>query len=285
MVTLASEEGSIELYTFKGDAGSAPSPVPEESLGEHLPPTKVAQLCLPATNPGRTLGRAYTHSGPFVAQPTPGRPFETARDNRIHMFSLHYSYHSGVYAMFVHDRYFQSVIQRRTETDGVVVKQWDEWGPDNTRFVSYLGNFVWLRCVVFPRGPFAYDDAYLGFCTCRYIHGARVVFPPIFMHSPGALPQSVFWMFDFNVHPKRRNDPALPPDSSYKLEEQDSVIDSGQVFVEAVVSRLPYAKSSRVCLENYSGFMIDQEHLIGLSVSPYFHVLHVLWLTGQCTER
>ncbi|KAI0767722.1 hypothetical protein C8Q74DRAFT_1282033, partial [Fomes fomentarius] len=213
MVTLASEGGSIELYTFNGDAGFVSG---ESWPGIHLLPTK----------------------------PTPGRPFETARDNRIHMFSLHYSFdHSRVYTMFVHHRYFQSVIQRHTETDRVVVKQWDEWGPDNTRFVPYLGDFVWLR----------------------YIHGARVIFPPTFMHSPDALPRSVFWMFDFNVHPKRRNEPTPPPGRSYRLEGQESVIDSGQVFVEPVVSRLPYAKSSRVCLEDYSGFMIDHQHLIGLN--------------------
>ena len=146
MVTVASDGGSIEFYTFGRDVPEGPST--SESDDIRLP-NKVAQLRLPATNPGRALRQAYTHTGPFVARPAHGRPFGTAQDNRIYMFSLHYGDHSGVYAMFVHHRYFLSLLAQSLDATDAIVRDWNEWGPENTRFIDYLGNFVWLRYVDF----------------------------------------------------------------------------------------------------------------------------------------
>ena len=97
----------------------------------------------------------------------------------------------------------------------------------------------------------------------RYIHGARVVFPPVMIESETA----AFWMFDFNVHPKRINDPVPYPKSRFEIVDREVVIEPGDIFLHPVVSRLPHAVSTRGNIGDYSGFMIDQEQLIGLNVS------------------
>ena len=113
----------------------------------------------------------------------------------------------------------------------------------------------------------------------RYLHGERVIFPPIPQQPPTADEEvkMVMLMIDFNVHPKRMDDPVSTKPmqegagGKYKIVDRETVTDPEAVFQYPVVSRLPYAMSTRsgVCdLVEYTGFMIDQDQLIAMRVSP-----------------
>ena len=157
MITVTTNCGSIELYTFSDtDAGEdkAPPPSPSIRVGHRQsPPTHVATLALPPTAPGVALRRFLTHAAPFVARPTAGRLFETRRGAHVHMMSLFYGDHSRGYYCFVHNRYLLSHVPPQAGVGSgsgevkVIEKQWDEWGPENTRFVNWIAHFQWLRCV------------------------------------------------------------------------------------------------------------------------------------------
>ncbi|TBU44170.1 hypothetical protein BD309DRAFT_990477 [Dichomitus squalens] len=280
IVTVTMQYGSIEVYTFSGgdeDAETLSNTVPQSpSLGDRLLPTRVAIFRLPPTKPGQDLRRFLTHSAPFVANPTPGRVFEVSRDARVHMMCLYYGDHAGSYHLFLHNRFLLAHIPPGIGSGAVgkvtaVAKEWDEWGPDNARFVNWIAHFQWLRRTLqlTTQSPCA-----------RYLHGERVIFPPI----PLALRQPtgddevkmVMLMIDFHVHPKRTDDPVKPPleldeaGGGYEIVARETVIDSGAVFQHPVVSRLPYAMSTRSGvrgLVDYTGFMIDQDQLIAMKVN------------------
>ncbi|RPD53899.1 hypothetical protein L226DRAFT_469953 [Lentinus tigrinus ALCF2SS1-7] len=269
MLTVAAGAGSIELYTFTGDEDAlitrdSRSP----SFAARRLPTRVAVLLLPPTNIGRDLRKAFTHSGPFVAQPTRGRPFETSEDVRIHMLTLHYGDLAGMFNMFLQNRFLLSLVPPGVGSRGNyahVVKPWEEWGPENTRVFEWSVHFHWLRCVIVRCS--------ISHLWNRYIHGSRVVFPPIPERDPNAV-ERVILMMDFNVHPKRINDPVdeypVPEDRDCLLITNERRIEAGSVFQQPVVSRLPYLASTRggiTCVADYSGFMIDHERLIGMRVS------------------
>ncbi|PIL34558.1 hypothetical protein GSI_03336 [Ganoderma sinense ZZ0214-1] len=281
MITVTTGSGSIELYTFS-DAAEAPTSSKSKSesqSGALQPqsassivadarrslPTQVAVLALPPTAPGVSLRRFLTHAAPFVARPTPGRLFETPRDAQVHMMSLFYGDHSRSYYLFLHNRYLLSHIPvapgvgsgkgEEGEEAKVVERQWDDWGPDHTRFVNWIAHFQWLR----------------------YLHGQRIIFPPIPLREGDEDGEMVMLMIDFNVHPKRLDDPvdttgdALEGDEAgnakYEMVDKEHVTEPGKVFEYPVVSRLPYAVSTRRGVRDvldYTGFMIDQDRLIGM---------------------
>ena len=114
----------------------------------------------------------------------------------------------------------------------------------------------------------------------RYIHGERVIFPPIpLLSQDGSADERkmVMLMLDFNVHPKRVDDPvpiAQGPwgeeERKYEVVDKERATDPENVFQYPIVSRLPYAVLTRQGLpdsSDYSGFMIDQDRLIAMRVS------------------
>lgn len=103
--------------------------------------------------------------------------------------------------------------------------------------------------------------------TYRYVHGQRVVLPPVWQH-----PLSILCVFDFNVHPKRIDDPVATTSNEdvhgkYEMVSRPSTVLAGDIFRQDVVTQLPYALSSRSGQFNYSGFMIDDERVVGMKVS------------------
>ena len=84
-------------------------------------------------------------------------------------------------------------------------------------------------------------------------------------------------VLDFNVHPKRVNDPGdlcmrADKDVHYSVHTDDSRIAAKSLFLDDVVTRLPYAVSSRVGQFHYTGFMLDEERLVGIEVCFTFCV-------------
>lgn len=134
----------------------------------------------------------------------------------------------------------------------------------------------------------------------RYVHGLRVVCPPS-SSQPGEF-GCVLEVFDFNIHPKKlpeaenttRNartsgrgvgndtegDPTrpstpipssiIPHEVSYTIHTEPSTISAPGVFVNTVISKLPYSRAVRKDLAAmYSGFMIDDERVVGLKVGVF----------------
>ncbi|KAI0329467.1 hypothetical protein GY45DRAFT_1371545 [Cubamyces sp. BRFM 1775] len=241
MVTVAHGQGYIEIYTFNADEDATPQ-TQSPPLAGRRPPVRIATLLLPPVKAGKNLQRFATHSGPFVGRPTPGRPFETSPDCRLHVMELGYGDHLERFSLFVRNRHLLSYIPPDLGFGGThtpVTMDWDEWGPDNTRFMSIIARFQWLR----------------------YVHGERVVLPPV----PGAS-SSLLLTLDFNVHLKRMDDP-LP------LGDGDETVMSGEdplssnIFLKPVVSKLPFVIRARMqppVEQEYSGYMIDQDHLVGM---------------------
>jgi hypothetical protein len=77
------------------------------------------------------------------------------------------------------------------------------------------------------------------------VHGQRVVLP---------FGNHKLEVLDFNVEPE--SEVAAP-----------TTIPRDRVFEDMVVSRLPYFRTTKVLREYYHGLMIDNNRLIGLSVS------------------
>ncbi|KAI0354450.1 hypothetical protein OH77DRAFT_1404967 [Trametes cingulata] len=284
MITVTAGSGSIHIYTFSDPDSSLPPTQPQPiSLSsprsaEPSSPTRVAILRLPTVKIGQDVRRFQTHSGPFVARPTPGRAFETAPDCRLHVMEVTYGDQATRYNIFVRNccllSYVPPGVGSGDKDYQPIVKEWDEWGPDNTRFFTIMGRFQWLRCTHLHVG--------------RYVHGERVILPEV-PHLGGAPAQSrrtrTMILLDFNVHPKRVDDPVSPAgvtDTAYRaLDLEDQVVEAGPVFESPVVTRLPFAMTTRLrpqVGEDYSGFMIDQEHLLGMRVRENSRVTahHVL---------
>ncbi|KAI0824435.1 hypothetical protein BC628DRAFT_438168 [Trametes gibbosa] len=246
--------GSIVIYTFSGDTdgtGSQPEQARAPPMAERLPPTKVAVLHLPPVKTGQGPMRFQTHSAPFVARPTPGRPFETSPDCRLHVMELNYGEHGMRYNIFVRNASLLSFVPPGVGSGATyepVTRHWDEWGPDNTRFNTIVGRFQWLR----------------------YVHGERVIMPPVptLGFISGA---AVIMMFDFNVHPKRLDDAHSlwhkTSDVSTELITTDRPVVEEGIFESPVVTRLPFLLVIRKRprpTPDYSGFMIDHDHLVGM---------------------
>jgi hypothetical protein len=82
-------------------------------------------------------------------------------------------------------------------------------------------------------------------------------------------------ILDFNIHPYRRPTSIGMYDfdewiTDRKLVLEPSRILPNAVFTEPVISTLPYHSLSRTDTVRYSGFMIDEERLVGLKVGFEF---------------
>ncbi|CDO78284.1 hypothetical protein BN946_scf184674.g6 [Trametes cinnabarina] len=258
MITVASGRGSIEIYAFSGDVEvTLSSQQQAQSAVQQVLPTQVAVLELPPVKPGKTVQRFTSHSGPFVGRRTPGRPFETSPDCKLHVMELSYGDQQTRFNLFVRNRYLLSYASPYIdsgETYTSVKKSWDEWGPDHARFLPIMGRFEWLR----------------------YVHGERVILPslPIRRVTGTSSSARLMMTLDFNVHPKRLDDPVPFADESGAtsfVQHNDVPLDS-TLFEAPVVSRLPFVARLRELPafddgREYSGYMIDHEHLIGMRSS------------------
>ena len=97
----------------------------------------------------------------------------------------------------------------------------------------------------------------------RYTCGQKVVCPAV----PG---QRRVQVYDFNVHTSR----LLAPNPSLYVVLEDSVIEAKDIFTRDVRTCLPYYSLTCQVPDQYSGFMIDEQRIIGLKVcASYFQRL------------
>ncbi|KAH9943581.1 hypothetical protein B0H21DRAFT_779706 [Amylocystis lapponica] len=177
-----------------------------------------------------------------------GKPFASARDSRVHLMSLHYNDRGPRFHLFLHNRFLLSLVPPgfgSGEAWTTLTRPWDSWGPAHTRFLEHNVQFQWLR----------------------YVHGHRVVLPPFLPSWPN--PLCTLCVIDFNIHPTRTDDPVYAAESRgtawrYEVVTRPTTVSTGNVFQTDVVTHLPYSVSSRSGLFNYSGFMIDDERIVGM---------------------
>jgi hypothetical protein len=136
MVTTLKDGGEIRIYKF--GTGSFPRP------------THVATLHLPLPYDNRVLLELTTTTGPFLACPPADVPFTSARNVRVHVFTLHHdpAVHRGRWqpaCFVVHNRTLIQYVDAYKEDVGAVDVPWEEWGPQGTRFFVLAMGFQWLR--------------------------------------------------------------------------------------------------------------------------------------------
>jgi len=119
-----------------------------------------------------------------------------------------------------------------------IVMLWDQWGFHNSRFMAYEPQFRWLR----------------------YVHGQKVVCPP---HSISRT--YLLEVLDFNIHTKRLPEEIVTGNTRFTIHTESSLVPKSEIFMENVMTRLPYTRTVRNDMGDfYSGFMIDEERLVGL---------------------
>ncbi|EMD35720.1 hypothetical protein CERSUDRAFT_115679 [Gelatoporia subvermispora B] len=240
LVTTIAGVGTIEIYAFRGDVAL------EGGLEKPNSARRVASLGMPPIKQTQELHAFNTHSGPFVHRPGTGQLFHTASDMCAHLFELNYGEHGRRFLLFVPNRFFLSFVPKEGEIAGVrhtIEQSWNEWGPLNSRVLHRRGRFQWLR----------------------YIHGHRLVLPLALPPSPPdtMIRERLLIVCDFNVHPKRINDPVEKPDNC-EIVTVPEVIPADDTFKEEVITYLPYARSLKIVTFNYSGLMIDDERIVGM---------------------
>lgn len=116
----------------------------------------------------------------------------------------------------------------------------------------------------------------------RYVHGERIILPTTTIHAADTENLATITMYDFNVYPKRLDDPCpmiLRVQSAVAdVIEEGTPIVADAVFVAPVVTRLPFllVRTQQALLApDYSGFMIDHEHLVGMRVRVPCHSVRV----------
>ncbi|KAH9943580.1 hypothetical protein B0H21DRAFT_487066 [Amylocystis lapponica] len=246
MIMVPDDPGSIEIYSFSGHAPLSVFPP--------LPPTHITTLCMPAVQAGRELSRFSTHSGRCVRNTA---PFASARDSRVHFMSIQYNSHGPRFYLFLYNHFLLSLVPPGFGSGEVwttLTRPWDSWGPAHTRLLEHNASFGWGQLKWF-----------------RYAHGQRVVLPPLSI-SPN--PPSTLYVLHFNIHPTRTDDPVPTAESrratwQYEVVTGPTTIPAGTVFRADVVTHLPYSMSSCSGLSDYSGFMIDDERILGMKSLPY----------------
>ena len=140
MVTTLKDGGEIRIYSF-GHASSSSFP---------KRPTHVATLHLPLPIDSRVLLELTTTTGPFLTCPPADVPFASARNVRVHVFTLHHdlTMHRGRWqpaCFIVHNRTLIHYVDAYKEDVGAADVPWEEWGPQGTRFIMLAMGFQWLR--------------------------------------------------------------------------------------------------------------------------------------------
>ena len=176
--------------------------------------------------------------------------------------------------MFFHNRFLTSLLPPDTGdpekgSSEVIRLDWHEWGPKNTRVVEFL---LHSRAVRYDRAviPLPCFRA-LTRTGARCIHGSRVILPPHLLDDEPST--FTLRMMDFNVHPKRHNDPTStaqkPEGRFYALFPGPRQISGEGLFEHDIETSLPYTMTMREDVpspmaQDYYGFMIDREVLFGL---------------------
>ncbi|KII84882.1 hypothetical protein PLICRDRAFT_179210 [Plicaturopsis crispa FD-325 SS-3] len=238
MVTSVNIPGRMHVFSFTSTPGK---------------PKCCAVLHLPPLQQDVELDYLATHTAPFHAYCPRGVPFTTSRESRIHVLSMQYVSREGThprFILFLHNRTLLRYVDSPLCEEEVDIP-WDAWGPRQSRFLTQHAPFEWLR----------------------YAHGQRVICPPTRLtENRGTLVQ----LLDFNVHPEWPDtfervaaEAALDKGLRYRLVLEESIIYKEQIFVDDFSTSLPYRVLGRMVKSHYSGFMIDEQRILGLNSTAF----------------
>ncbi|KAK7016824.1 F-box domain-containing protein [Favolaschia claudopus] len=239
--TAAASGGQIDLFTFDGDRFNVPA--------------LAATLELPKTFPGTGLLSASIIAGAFCANPVTGAgtPFSKSNEHRIFLFNLCYDFPHWFH-LFVPFRAFHQYIVDFARDRQVQVEPWADWGPQNSRMLEGSQQ-----------------------SSHRQVHGERVVF------SNEALGRGFVEVLDFGAAAQRRtvarapviddpeSDASPSPPSSLSCATQPevhlepSVLASESVFVDTIITDLPYSSAVRRLDPESDEFALDQDRLFAFS--------------------
>ncbi|KAH8111595.1 hypothetical protein DFH11DRAFT_1690281 [Phellopilus nigrolimitatus] len=277
MMTSRSPQGAIRVHTFWAPEFDDPI---NNGRGSSSKDWKVGctALLFPALQPNNHYAELSSHTAPFTAHIPKGKPFAASEDARVHVMSVttqptqppHSNSdselgfptvgHVASFIVVVRNRILLKYAERKcamnTRGNTITEVPWEEWGPRNTRWLPERSTHAWLR----------------------YVHGARVVRA---LHSAWPSTRCRMQVLDFCVHPLRAGEDdraceaadRAEPDvaCAHRLVVGPSLIRDRAVFKGGgVESRLPYREATmKTEVGPYSGFMIDEERVIGLSAMAF----------------
>ncbi|KAJ7843965.1 hypothetical protein B0H13DRAFT_1648208 [Mycena leptocephala] len=209
-------------------------------------PTHVATLELPELDPSGHIESMQILAGLSCARPLSGTPFSKSNDNHIFGVGMVLQCPNDTHwcNLFVHHRsLYKYVLEHIT---AATIVSWDHWGPQNSR--TMVGEHTWNR----------------------HVHGERVA-----LRSPGPNRNSVE-ILNFNIIPARDGAAADTPSSTEVTNELHlgpSTLRLDSIFKDTVVTSLPYNSTLRSLDEEYDGFLIDQDRILGINDSVgAFHI-------------
>lgn len=203
------------------------------------------------------------HTGPFTNTSSqlsrPSKPFVTAPHARIHVItidlvnSLNPAQPASSCLIVIRNKTFLSCVNDAEPSDVA----WEDWGPSQTRWILGGTGSQWLR----------------------YVHGERLVrlHPPVDDGSP------YLEVYDFG---SPRGPPSWATPQEMNLMKQPHALCFDTVFKAPVAFYLPCRVMTKRETFPYSGFMVDEDRLIGLKVrdcqstlvdSKYSNVLQRHW--------
>lgn len=175
IVTILHPSGAIKVYPFKApgdtqwtlDRVVAPLPPPNQAFASLdspicMEPRRCAILSFPSLTPSTVYSEISSDTAPFTTSHDAGKLFHTSEDVRVHLMSVRtkpqrrmntipYNWQSGKmissYTVIVANRILLEQAERaRSVFKGEELHvRWDEWGPQNTRWLSGPYDRAWLR--------------------------------------------------------------------------------------------------------------------------------------------
>lgn len=257
MVTKSCPKGAIDIYTFRSK---------DKSVCQNgVSAAHCVSLLLPELKEHTRYDNFTSHTAPFTAHIPEGKPFYTSEESRIHVMTIKTISrpgstvsHMGDFVIIVPNRVLLKYANGSMSGTEFL---WEEWGPRNTCWFQERYVPAWMR----------------------YVHGSKFVRA---MHTGWPNMRCRLQVLDFSVHPLRPGDndstdeiaaaaePDIPCHHRYvagPTRTQDPF-----VFEKDVVSYLPYREVTTKAEFPYSGFMIDDQRVIGLSVSIFHLSLLIL---------
>ncbi|KAF8574466.1 hypothetical protein K439DRAFT_1665423 [Ramaria rubella] len=223
----------FRLYMFNMNPNGYDSP----SL-----PTLRATLHLPPMWEGATATLLGIHTGPFTTMSPyslrPPRPFSTASYARIHTVNIDLS--SGLNdgeptvscLIVIRNKTFLAYVEEPGEVGDI---SWKDWGAEETRWIPGGTGSLWLR----------------------YVHGERLVR----MNTVGDNGERQLEVYDFGAP---RGPLSWTTPDEYISMHQPHALHLETVFTAPVVFQLPCRIVTKREVFPYSGFMVDEDRLIGL---------------------
>ncbi|KAF8809269.1 hypothetical protein BYT27DRAFT_7163161 [Phlegmacium glaucopus] len=213
---------------------------------ERSPATLLATLHLPEVQPGFYVRNLDSHSGPVHARSPENSSFTSSLESRIQVISAFYDGPIAgdlfEYSIFIHNDHLLSIAKSSSVGSDL---PWHSWGPQHTRFLPHCVPTNWLR----------------------YVHGQRVIC---------STPDNI-QVLDFA---RSKHVPSTGAHEMFSRSNPSCIPKSSQpIFVEDVVTHLPYYTVNRPISQRFFAYMIDEERIIGLRTTSSEHLeLHLLAL-------